>query len=185
MSLATITDHVARTLANLPSRFSASARLRALVSILATECQVLEDTLWDLIADRMLSTAAGVQLDAYGELVGQPRLGGFTDDEYRALISVRIQANRTSGEAETVIDIISKLVGVNARYRQKGQANYSMEWEVPVGISAAMVTCINDLWPVITGAGISWSAVEGTTGAFRFDSGPGFDVGKLGRRIDV
>jgi hypothetical protein len=172
-----ITDHVARTLANLPSRFSIAARLRALVTILATECQTLEDTLWDLISDRMLSTAAGVQLDAYGELVGQVRLGGFTDDEYRRLISVRIRANKTSGQVEDVIQIMSMLlapfavgVGSDVHYWPLPPAAYGLEWVRDTYSSAAVVAMLPAFVVAITGAGIGVDElVEALPGYWGFE----------------
>lgn len=83
-------------------------KIQSYLGALAGECQPTEDGLTQLLLDRRISTAAGVQLDVLGKIVGQAR-GGLSDDDYRRFIRARISANKSSG---TVEDILRVAVGV-------------------------------------------------------------------------
>ncbi len=69
------------------------------------QLQELENTYFDLIENRALDTAEGVQLDRLGENLGLEREPGQSDDDYRILLNTQIVANLSNGEAETLIEI--------------------------------------------------------------------------------
>lgn len=69
-----------------------------------SESQLIEDGLWEIILERLLINAVGVQLDMLGKIVGEPR---FTtdDDEYRIAIYARIAINVSNGLWEDVYQV--------------------------------------------------------------------------------
>lgn len=105
-----ITDHVARALLLLPAQFREKARLEALLSAFIAEAQDLEDALFELLEERGLDAAVGVQLDRLGELLGEERRG-LEDSAYRLRLKVRIQRNLAQGEPERMIEVLRLLTG--------------------------------------------------------------------------
>jgi hypothetical protein len=76
---------------------------------LVDQVQELEDILYDLLIQRGISVAVGVQLDRIGILVGLPRAGGQSDIEYRALLEVQITRNLSYGSGDTLINITAAM----------------------------------------------------------------------------
>lgn len=77
------------------------------------QVQEIEDVLFQLLNERSLTDAEGVQLDLIGEILGLARQGGWTDDEYRILLGVRIGINLSNGEPERMINTLDALVESN------------------------------------------------------------------------
>jgi hypothetical protein len=183
-----ITDHADRVKENLPSEFHGSPRLVELVQLFAAEIQSLENLFHDLIDDRQLDTAIGAQLDVYGKHVNWHRLG-FSDADYRKLIKVAIVAQASHGLATTLTyiadQIITSIAGI--RYRQRGRAHYSLDWQVLTDTTDLLLQTLNTFLGIATGSGVSFECIEGpSTLTFRFDtSNAGFDGGLLARRTDV
>lgn len=114
------TDHEAAALALLPAQFENSTNLRALISALVGisnpvtwTIQELEDTLFNLLEDRWLSTAAGQQLDGLGEILGEGRLTS-DDNEYRDALYLRVIINVSEGEPERLIEVLRQLAAPTA-----------------------------------------------------------------------
>lgn len=92
----------------LPSQFSESANLRAMVEALvgdATLVQELENVAWDLYTKRWLWIAEGAQLDRLGEVLEEPRSAGLSDDDYRARLQVAVRVYNSNGEPDRLIEI--------------------------------------------------------------------------------
>jgi hypothetical protein len=68
-----VQDQVAIALSRLATQFKESPNLKGYISALLVEANNIERVLWQLINDRYIDTAYGVQLDILGELVGQSR----------------------------------------------------------------------------------------------------------------
>lgn len=100
-----IESHVDGALERRPEMFKGKAKFEALLTILATPAQALEDALWQLFTERFLSAAVGVQLDVLGALVGQSR-NGMSDEMYRLYIRARILANSSDGLGDDAIAIV-------------------------------------------------------------------------------
>lgn len=187
-----ILDHAARALALLPSQFAGATKLRALITALADAAQDIEDDTWACIEDRMLATAEGAQLDQYGRVLGQPR-DGLSDDDFRALLGIRILANRSNGQADVILRVVAGLLGADrlqdtdgVHYRVLPPAAYELWWVSDDGAGdtgADRLALIRKILDEITPSGVSWSATDNSAGAFQFDSGPGLDNGELGRRV--
>lgn len=62
-----------------------------------------------VVASRELATAAGVQLDGIGQIVGLNRPDGATDASYRALLYVQISILRSSGTYDQVYEACALL----------------------------------------------------------------------------
>lgn len=187
-----ITDHTARILDNLLPRWREGALFRALMAVFGDELQELEDLSYNAIVQRFLSSAVGVQLDHYGELVGQVR-NGRTDAEYRAVLEVRILANRSPGTPDVITQIAavmldSKTTGV--RYAQNQPAAYQIQATPDSALTALQEADAVALLRHATPAGVEISQVttSPSAGAFRFGSGGtgsrGFGNGQLASRID-
>lgn len=201
MSIAQITDHVARALAILPSQFADATKLRALLTALTAQVQLLDDDAWACIEDRMLDTAEGAQLDQYGKVLGQPR-DGLADDDYRALLGIRILANRSNGQADAILRVVAGLLGSDRLsdggqgvfYRTLPPGAYELWWVSddaadPLDTGADRLALIRKILDEITPSGVSWSATDASSSAFQFTNlagdGPvlGLDEGGLGRRV--
>ena len=75
-----------------------------------TEIQKIRDIAFQLLNERSVYTAVGVQLDVIGSLVGEERQGK-TDEPYRDAILTRISINRADGTPPVILDILNLLSG--------------------------------------------------------------------------
>jgi len=181
-----ITDHIQRSLDNMLSQFDDSPKLRELVSILVSQAQDLEDTTIEVLDERLLDVAEGVQLDAIGKLVGRDRIAGESDDDYRTFIRVEIEANRADGRIYVICSVGSKLAGAPVMYTRRGQAHYSVQWEVATPQTVAFLQEVNRVMRKVRPAGVGHELIEGVSPAFRLDDPlAGLDLGKPARRVDV
>lgn len=180
-----ITDHVQQALDELLSQYAEAERLRRLVTVLVTQIQEAEDAGEQLLTDRLLVNAEGVNLDIYGKIVQGPAAwrGALADDDYRVMVEVAIQVNQSDGGAEQAIQILATLTGVAVEYTQHNPAHYRIAWQTASPISADLLERINEAMPRITISGASWGLVEGPLESFQFDV-LGFDRGKFARRRD-
>lgn len=181
-----VTDHVEQALAELLSQFSEekAPRMRRLVTVEATQSQEVEDALQELLTERFLENAEGVQLDVLGKLVGNiaRSRGALTDDEYRRIISVAIQVNRSDGGAEQAIQIVALITDETVLYTQHNPAHYRLAWATDTPLDADLLQRLKLAMPLITASGVSWDLVEGPVGSFQFDV-LGFDRGKFAKRL--
>jgi len=184
---AQITDHVDEAKGDLLSQFQDKARIVKFTEIVATQYQMVEDWFYELATERTLDAAIGAQLDLLGKVVGGIARWrwGLSDDDYRKLISVAIRINNSNADAEDTTEIIAELVGATVRYIQMQPATYRAEWLRATRNTDAWLSQVVAQMPRIVASGVAWELVEGVTGAFRFDSGPGFDQGKLAKRVDT
>lgn len=181
----------------LPDQFDdgtgVDTRVQSLARILAAAFQSIEDDACTLLEDGLLSNATGALLDRYGVLVGVPR-GGRPDEEYRALIKVRIKSNNSSGTINSILDVISVLSQDGlVEYDPLYPACYYLTVTPPPASSPLTAQQIVDIVAALfdlTPAGVSFYAVEAATPAFAFDVDPadptattGFDEGCFARFI--
>lgn len=181
-----VTDHIEQALADLLSKYSPerAPRLRRLVTVEATQSQEVEDAFQELLTERYLDNAEGVQLDLYGKLVGNVAAsrGALTDDDYRRFIRVAIQINRSDGGAEQAIQIVAEIVDSAISYTQHNPAHYRLAWATDTPISLDALQRLRLAMPLITASGVSWDLVEGPVGPFQLDV-LNLDRGKLAKRL--
>jgi len=112
MPLTKKTNHSEEAQGRLLEQFRESEKFKALVASYAAQVQELENVLFQLIDDRTIDTAVGVQLDGIGQIVGQAR-EGRTDDQYRLILKTRITINNSSGTVEDIIAVCDAVTGAN------------------------------------------------------------------------
>lgn len=105
-----ITDFADRLRSLLTGRFQRKENFIRLFTALGDGAQDIEDTQFELLEDRSLGTATGVQLDLLGDLLGETRQGR-TDEDYRSALSLRIIISQESGEPESIIRAALSLSG--------------------------------------------------------------------------
>jgi hypothetical protein len=182
--VAQITDHVDRMKADLLGQFQDDPIALAICDVIGTEIQRLETLLYSVLTKILMDNAKGAILDRIGKIVRKPRLG-LDDDDYRAVIRVQIAAYNSDSGVDQIMWIVSQIVGVLVEYRKYPPAAYRLAYETDDPLSDELTAEAAKLMGISTSAGVGFQLVEGTTddsGAFRFDIGPGFDVGHLAVR---
>jgi hypothetical protein len=157
--IAKISDHEQRALDFRVSwlKTDDATTLETVISVLGDEIQQLEDVTHDLVAERLLETADGVQLDAYGKVLGLAR-NGLDDETYRAVLLVVVRANRASGTIPVIIDVVETLLTAHLSlpvvYTPLHPACYSVSWvidtatgDVDAGLLSALVQLQTDMRP--------------------------------------
>lgn len=90
-----------------------SQNLQKTLAALVGPAQSLENALWQLLTERAIDTAIGVQLDVIGLIVKQPR-DGLVDADYRRSLRVRIATNRSRGIVENLITVVNLYIADDA-----------------------------------------------------------------------
>ena len=100
-----INDHIAKAKQRLISQYRDKNNINAILEILTSRIQNMEDILYDFYGKRLdINIAQGEQLDRIGKLIDQDRLG-YKDDFYRILIFSKIGINTSQGTVPDLIDI--------------------------------------------------------------------------------
>ncbi len=102
------TTHVAEGLDSLVEQFRRQPKILAFLTSFLNQIQDAENAAFELIDERTLATAVGVQLDGLGSIIGLAR-GGLTDDQYRLRLQAQILVNRSSGTIPQLLEIIALL----------------------------------------------------------------------------
>jgi hypothetical protein len=90
------------------SQFREKTNWTKLLGLLMAELQELDDATVDLEQKTLLAVAFGAHLDQYGELLDEQR-AGLSDDEYRKVLRVRLQSDRSIATVEPLIQIVEEL----------------------------------------------------------------------------
>lgn len=104
-------DHVGVSDSRFTAQYDEMPQLKSLASVWAERIQVMEDAAYSLMVERWLDDAEGEQLDRLGAIVGEGRLDR-NDTLYRQAIRARIQTNRGSGDAPTLLEYLSNATGI-------------------------------------------------------------------------
>ena len=105
-----ITDHGSEAVDRLVTQFKDKERITGIVEAIGGQIQGLEDVSCDLIDDRKIDTAEGVQLDKIGKIVGRRRLG-LSDASYRQVIKAQIGINTSNGHLEDLFFVFNLITG--------------------------------------------------------------------------
>lgn len=185
MTVSQITDHAEQALATQSTWTHTRPKIRKLCEILADQVQLMENATWQLLVNSLLATATGVILDEYGKIFDHAR-GSLGDTQYRQALETVMAAHQSDGGAKQIVYLASTLIGVSVRYQVYPLAHYRLEYEIGTPISGDWQTRVLKILEILRPAGVSYSLTEGSTtgdGAFQFDDGPGFDQGRLARRV--
>lgn len=159
-------------------------KLRALVRVVAHEVQASEDLAWACIAERLVTTARGRQLDQWGKVLRERR-DGLPDEEYRSFLQARILSNLSNGEPDRMSQILAILTkATSIFYQPLFPAGMAFDYAVPEDIpSRASLDRIMVQLQDVAGAGIAvYYITKAVAGSFGFAEDPdalGFDDGKL------
>lgn len=99
-------DHEGKGVARFLDIFKDKVKFAALLKTYLRQIQDLEDATHEVILERFLDNAVGVQLDIIGKLVGRPRGSQVADTDYKQALAVQIRINRSSGTPEDVLDVL-------------------------------------------------------------------------------
>lgn len=187
MATPTQPDHVGEALEEeLLVQFRNKTNWTGFLTGLLDPVQDLEDDVLLLRTERLLSTAVGEQLAQYGRLVGEDQ-GALTEAEWRRFIAARILSNLCEGTPDELITILRIIAapltaGTDVIYQLLPPACYELTVLRDAPMGAALAVRVAEQMLALTPAGVGSQVVEADGASpFRFDSGPGFDVGKLAR----
>jgi hypothetical protein len=167
-------DHVTEGLAYLPSEFFDSPILKEVLKIYLERLQKLEDVIQDIVDQKNIDLAEGVQLDGIGEILGLKR-EGLTDSEFRNKLNIQKILNASEGTYPVALDLWKRLLGSNMAMitpeYPAGVALYS-----GVGISDfSILDIIVQSFPLTVTASIT--ASYDADPAFCFEGGTGLGFG--------
>jgi Protein of unknown function (DUF2612) len=175
------TDHIAGALSRLPIQFEDKPNLIGVLTCFLQPIQELENALVDVIVQRSVLNAIGVTLRMLGKLVGQDYEDGLSDDDFRRLVMARIAKNKSTGSGPDILRIARLLVdpGMSLELQNRGTAAFVLK----IGsqpVSATLASIVAKFIAPSASAGVR-AVVESSqstpSNTFRFDSGPGYDVG--------
>lgn len=128
---------IEKMIARLPDAYNKDrqSNIHKLIQLAADQLQSGEETL-QLIHDwRDVDQAQGKALDRLGKDVGQPR-EGLNDEQYRQKVKIKIRANLSGGEIETLNSICLVLLGDRFKGIQEG---WNLSENHPIGPVPAMM----------------------------------------------
>jgi len=100
-----VINHVEEARKTLLQQYESKHYLNTLIDAIVEQLQSLENASHEVLEQRFIMTARGVQLDKLGELIGIGR-GYRTDYEYRRLLAAMSVINRGGGTPENIIAAI-------------------------------------------------------------------------------
>ena len=108
-------NHVEVALSRLPSVWKDKPIMQGFITAFASNIQVIEELLFDMLNNRSVFTAIGAQLDVVGLLVGVARLGR-DDLDYRNAVFKQIAINNADGSTENILETVRLLTQVDGVY---------------------------------------------------------------------
>jgi hypothetical protein len=105
----TIPAHAQRSIDRAAAYIKDKPNFQAFIAAFTGSVFDLETMFAGLKVAFVIDTATGAQLDAVGEIVQQPR-DGRTDALYRMALRARVLANKASGTAEELYNIVRTVV---------------------------------------------------------------------------
>ena len=168
------TDIQAQAVATLPGQYVDLPIVTAVAQTIGERAQDLENALWALATERTPQNTAtvGAQLDVWGDLVGQPRLGGRypageSDAAYRGKLVAAELRNRSRGTNPNLLSVMAALFGGNltiAALHPSPPAGFRLLLIVSGGLTAQEQTMVREFVDRTRGAGISASILYAATG---------------------
>lgn len=171
-------DHTTEGLALLVSQYKGAPRLEGYLSALLDEVQALEAAIQQVKAGYHIDDAVGAQLDVLGRIVGQPRIGQ-DDESFRTYVLARVAANKSSGRTKDLLNVVRLATSNEPNARHEFWRSLKTFVVFIEGISRERAQAIADLLGDAAGATrrVIVSTTPAVDTAFRWDSGPGWDVG--------
>jgi hypothetical protein len=160
-------------------QYKKDGSVRDLLVAFSSPFNETDQMFFDLFTILDIDLSVGKQLDVIGKIIGQRRLG-LSDSEYRIRLKLRIAVNRSFGDPETAIALISALTGAtrvqyipqypaNATFFTNGTVavpNLSDEVDsvTPLGVGSSVITSALGDTPFVFGGdddGLGFNRVIG------------------------
>lgn len=183
--LQTITTHPGDALAQLAVQYANRPQMVGEMVAIGNRAQTLETVLWQVYTTMGISpnasgftSATGAQLDILGKIVGLPR-GGANDALYTLLLQAQILVLLSSGTLPQLTAIFKLLLGTG---------NFILTEQFPAAVTLfdetsggqPNLTAFFNILLRAKAGGVRaiYQYLGGTlANAFRYDTGPGYDVG--------
>ncbi len=183
-SITKITTHAADAVAELPAQYVDADLLKAVAQTLGERAQYVETALWSMLTEALPSSAttAGAQLDRFGALVGQARVGGDypageTDALYRAKLASAAQRNRSAGTSSDILGVLASLLGGNLTIGvllDTPPAAFQLLVVVGTALTADEQAMVREFIERTRAAGIGTTYATYDGPVFGFDDGTGY-----------
>ncbi len=159
----------------LLSQFKDKPNINALVDVLVTELQEIENTIIELQEVRTLAGAKGWWLDRIGEELDTQRYG-FSDADYKTILRIAMLKKTASATIEDIIKVLSYITN-DDELRVDNPNKYLIEAVGYLfGVKDSMLTEVAELFPINTRKLI----VQRDTTPFKLNTaGRGFGNGSL------
>lgn len=137
------TQHSAKALARFTEQWKNKPVVNGIVKAVCGPVQTLENAVFDVIVNRLLANAVGVQLDSLGALVGEARENRI-DADYKPAITIRIRVNRSQGKAEDILQVMTlAMQGAPFLYHETEVDNPAAAFEVVISnVAASLVRAL-------------------------------------------
>jgi hypothetical protein len=96
-------NHVVEGLGKLISQYAGKPNIEAVLTSYLNQIQELEDVLYDLMILRWIDNAEGAQLDGFGQIVDEPRLGK-NDTIYKLALKAKRSVIMSQGTPNDILD---------------------------------------------------------------------------------
>jgi len=178
---------------DLPSQYRVTSVLQ-FVQALASGLQATNDVVLEWAAAYDLDTAAGLQLDALGERLGQPRDGGqYPDGEsdgiYRMKVRAAVLRNRSGGTIPDLIAVVKALFALSnpvVIIARNGIASFSLVVELSTTPDADEVQTLGQFVQAAKAAGVAATVYVASAYTFAYTTFPdppyrGYNAGHWAR----
>lgn len=159
----------------LLSQFKDKPNINALVDVLVTELQEIENTIIELQEVRTLAGAKGWWLDRIGEELDTQRYG-FNDADYKTILRIAMLKKKASATIEDIVKVLSYITN-DSELTVDNPNKYLIEAVGYLfGVKDSMLTEVAELFPINTRKLI----VQRDTTPFKLNAaGRGFGNGSL------
>lgn len=165
-----ITTHESDALNRLITQYSDSSNLQEIIKIYTAQIQELETVFFELLNERCLKDSVGQQLDNFGTILDQLRLG-YNDETYRGLIYNKITQLNSEGTIEDLLSIFNILMSadtINLSEPSVAHINMYAINSSPLIPLSDIVVAINNTKPT----GVSVDLINVQTDYFGFQDDP-------------
>ena len=141
-------DTIQTAIARLRRQFSSTVSWPALATLMGEAFADFEYAIRRAQDQRYVGTATGVWLAEIGALVGLPREGWTSDDDYRLAIVAEALSRITSGSADEIVDVALRLLpdGATMIYTERYPAAFDLAIaDLPAGRFALMLAVLADM----------------------------------------
>lgn len=166
--------------------FSELNNISKLLVAMSTAVQSFETAGQQVLSQRTIDNAIGTQLDEIGKVVNQGRIG-LDDDTYRRYLRATISTHRSHGTVEDLIKVIDLIIFEdNATYVVVRSTGTALVQVIGVGITDALALVALSFLRRAAATGVRVVLQYGNVWPlYRFDAGPGLDIGHFGGEVTI